>query len=77
MVSQTSRRLASLEIDVRIYVSAHHWPGGWYHLAVVNPSVIVEIEGDEGSYTAVVMEGEEFDMVSARVPLGFVVRLMM
>lgn len=72
-----SRRLARLEIDGRIYVSAHHWPRGWYHRAVANPSVMVEIEGVEAPYTAIVVEGEEFDKVATRVPLGFVVRLMM
>ncbi|MEM7364018.1 MAG: hypothetical protein AAF525_08320 [Pseudomonadota bacterium] len=72
------RRLARIEVDGRLYVSAHHWPRGWYRRATENPSVTVDIEGVAANYTAVVVEkGAEFDKVSAALPLGFVVRLLM
>ena len=72
------RRLARIEVDGRLYVSAHHWPRGWYHRAVENPLVRVDVEGVVGDYTAVVVEhGPEFERVARNLPLGFVVRFLM
>jgi hypothetical protein len=71
------RRLAQLDVDGRIYVSAHHWPRGWYHRAVANPEVRVEMDGAESDYLAVPVDGEEFDRVAAEVPLPFFIRLVM
>ena len=71
------RMLARLEIDDQIYVSAHHWPRGWYKRAVKNPEVRVEIDGVTDDYLAVPVEGEEFERVDAAVPLGFGVRFLM
>jgi hypothetical protein len=72
-----ARRVARLDVDGRIYVSAHHWPRGWYHRAVANPEVRVEMEGVESDYLAVPVDGEEFDRVAAEVPLPFPIRLVM
>ena len=72
-----ARMLARLEIDDQIYVSAHHWPRGWYRQAVHNPAVRVEIDGVTGDYLAVKVEGEEFERVDKAVPLGFGVRFLM
>jgi hypothetical protein len=72
-----ARRVARLDVDGRIYVSAHHWPRGWYHRAVANPNVRVEMEGVESDYLAVPVDGEEFDRVAAEVPLPFPIRLVM
>ncbi len=72
-----ARRLARLELDGRIYVSAHHWPRGWYHRAVANPEVRVEVDGVESNYLAVPVEDEEFDRVAAEFPLPFPVRFVM
>ncbi len=71
------RRLAQLEVDGRTYVSAHHWPRGWYHRAVANPEVRVEVDGVDSDYFAVPVEGAEFDRVAAEVPLPFTVRFVM
>jgi hypothetical protein len=71
------RRLAQLEVDGKIYVSAHHWPRGWYHRAVANPEVRVEVDGVDSDYFAVPVEGGEFDRVAAAAPLGFGIRLVM
>jgi len=38
------RRLARIETDGKLYVSAHHWPRGWYYEAVANPDVQVEMK---------------------------------
>ena len=59
-----ARRLARLDSNGRIYVSAHHWPRGWYHRALENPDVRVEIDGEVADYVAVRVEGEEFERVA-------------
>ena len=63
------RRLARLETDGKLYVSAHHWPRGWYSRALANPNVRVEIDGVVADYLAVPVEGEEFERVAAEHPL--------
>ena len=72
-----ARRVARLEVDGRIYVSAHHWPRSWYHRAVANPEVRVEMDGVESDYLAVPVDGEEFERVATEVPLPFPIRLVM
>jgi len=71
------RMLARLEIEDSIYVSAHHWPRGWYQEAVENPKVRVEIGGVIREYVAVPVQGAEFERVDNAVPLGFGVRFLM
>ena len=71
------RRLARLETDGKTYVSAHHWPRGWYHRAVEFPSVQVEMDGAVADYVAVPVEGEEFERVAAEHPIPFPVRFLM
>jgi len=71
------RRLARFESNGRIYLSAHHWPRGWYHEALANPEVRAEIDGVRSDYRAVAVEGEEFERVAAEYPLGFVVNFLM
>ncbi len=71
------RRLASFETDGRIYLSAHHWPRGWYREALANPEVRVEIDGVTADYRAVAVDGAEFERVAAAYPLGFVVNFLM
>jgi len=69
------RRLARFETDGRIYVSAHHWPRGWYKQALENPDVSAEIDGVVAEYVAVPVEGEEFERVASEhpLPLRFVI----
>lgn len=71
------RMLASFRNDEGLYVSAHHWPRGWYHRAVANPSVRVEIDGVVSDALAVPVQGAEFDRVAAQYPLPFMVRFLM
>ena len=71
------RMLARFETDGRLYVSAHHWPRGWYHRAVANPAVLVSIDSRQAPYVAVPVEGREFDRVAAAHPLPFMVRFLM
>lgn len=71
------RMLARMETEEAIYVSAHHWPRGWYHAAVAQPDVRVEIDGTSERYRAVPVTGAEHERVSARFPLPFAVRFLM
>ena len=71
------RRLARLETNGNIYVSAHHWPRSWYHRAVANAAVVVEIDGVEADFVAVPVQGEEFERVAAEFPLPLPIRFMM
>lgn len=72
-----ARRVARLDGDGRIYDSAHDWTRGWYHRAVPNPEVGVELDEVESDSLAVPVDGEEFDRVAAAVPLPFAVRFVM
>ncbi|MCE2391038.1 MAG: nitroreductase family deazaflavin-dependent oxidoreductase [Proteobacteria bacterium] len=71
------RRLARLETDETLYVSAHHWTRGWYKRAVDNPRVQVRIGGVLSDFVAVPVDGEEFRRVAVEHPLPFVVRFLM
>ncbi len=71
------RRLARLETDGKLYVSAHHWPRGWYSRALENPNVRVEIDGVVADYIAVAVEGEEFERVAAEHPLPLPILFLM
>lgn len=71
------RRLARLETDGNLYVSAHHWPRSWYHRAIDNHDVRVEIDGVDEEYVAVPVEGEEFDRVAEKFPLPLPIRILM
>lgn len=71
------RRLARLELDGRIYVSAHHWTRGWYWRALERPRVRVEIDGVEGDHLAVPVRGEEAERVIEAYPIPLFVRALM
>lgn len=71
------RMLARFETDGKLYVSAHHWPRGWYKRSVENPNVRVEIHGVGSDYIAVPVEGEEFKRVATEHPMPFLVRFLM
>ena len=72
-----TRRLARLDSDGGIYVSAHHWPRAWHRRAVANPDVLVEIDGVESGFVAVPVTGEEFERVAAEFPLPLPIRFLM
>ena len=72
-----TRRLARLDTDGKIYVSAHHWPRAWYRRAVKNPDVRVETDGVESDCLAVRVAGEEYERVAAEYPSPLQVRFLM
>lgn len=71
------RMLARLKTDGKLYVSAHHWPRGWYHHAVEHPDVAVSVDEVRENYRAVPIEGEEFERVAARFPIPLRARFLM
>ncbi len=71
------RRLARLETEGKVYVSAHHWPRGWYSRAIENPNVRVEIDGAVADYVAVPVKREEFERVAAEHPVPLPIRFLM
>lgn len=71
------RRLARKESGGQLYVSAHHWPRGWYLRALENPAVRVNIDGVAGDYTAVPAEGDEYARVVAEWPIPLPMQFLM
>ena len=71
------RMLARMETDGKLYVSAHHWPRGWYKRALKNPNVRIKIHDMVSDYIAVPVDGEEFERVAAEHPLPLPVRFLM
>ena len=71
------RKITKVVVDQSIYVSAHHWPRAWYHQAIKDPNVVVDLKGYKSDYLAVPVAGREFQSVSEAFPLPFVVRFLM
>jgi len=72
----SSRVLSRLVSDDRLYVAANHWPRAWYRQALLNPDVMVQIDGQSAPYRAVAVSGEEHQRVDAQYPLGPVIRVL-
>ena len=71
------RRITYVMVDQSIYVSAHHWPRAWYHQAIEDPNIVVELNDSKSDYLAVPIAGREFEAVAEAFPLPFVVRFLM
>ena len=71
------RKITYVVVDGGIYVSAHHWPRAWYHQAIKDPNVVVDLRGSKSDYVAVPIAGREFQSVAEAFPLPFVVRFLM
>ena len=72
----SDRVLARLESDGHLYVAANHWPRSWYHDALENPKVEVDLDGEKHPYLAVPVTGEEQDRVSHEHPVGIGFRIL-
>jgi hypothetical protein len=68
--------IAGVEVDGQLYVSANHWPRGWYRRALAHPEVEVERGGKRGPYRAEPVEGPERARVAAQYRLPFPIRLL-
>ena len=71
-----SRVVGRLETGGKLYVAANHWPRAWYHQALENPDVEVEMEGERRDYVAVPVEDAESERVDDDHPLGMVFRIL-
>ena len=71
------RRITYVMVGPSIYVSAHHWPRAWYHQAIKDPYIVVELNDSKNDYLAVHIAGREFQSVAEAFPLPFVVRFLM
>ena len=69
--------LARVDLEGKIYVSAHHWSRGWHSNALENPRVAVTIDGKRTEHLAVPVTGEEFERVAQAMPLRLPVRFLM
>lgn len=68
--------VAGVESAGSLYVSANHWPRGWYHRLVAHPDVRVTVKGEESARRAVPVIGEEESRVRRDYPLPVVVRIL-
>ncbi|MEQ8408100.1 MAG: hypothetical protein RKH07_07480 [Gammaproteobacteria bacterium] len=64
-------RLVEYEGDA--YIAANHWPRAWYHQALENPQIEVEMESGEGfaPYVAVPLEGAEEELMEEVYSVSF------
>lgn len=65
------RVLRLVEIDGNAYVAANHWPRAWYHQALENPEVEVQMEDGFEPYVAVPLEGAEEEMLREEYDVSF------
>jgi len=68
--------VAGVESAGHLYVSANHWPRGWYNRAVKNPDVEITRGGEKGAYRAIPVDGEERARIAADYPLPWAIRLL-
>jgi hypothetical protein len=61
--TEHDRVVSRLESNDKLYVAANHWPRAWYHRALENPEVRVEVDGGQGDYLAVPVTGAEHERV--------------
>ncbi|MEM1232420.1 MAG: hypothetical protein AAGI15_17920 [Pseudomonadota bacterium] len=69
----SERVLARIEHNGELYAAVNHWPRAWYRAALERPQVRITHGGETRSYTAVLLEGADYDRVNGArpLPLGF------
>lgn len=68
---RSERVVRLVEIDGNAYVAANHWPRAWYHEALENPQIEVQMDDSFEPYTAVPLEGAEEAMLRENYSVGF------
>jgi hypothetical protein len=68
--------IGGVESDGHVYVSANHWPRGWFNRAMEHPDVEVTRAGETKPYLATQVGGEERERVAAQYQLPWVVRFL-
>lgn len=71
---RSERVVRLVEIDDNAYVAANHWPRAWYHEALDNPQIEVQMEDSFAPYTAVPLSGAEEAMVRENYSVSFAFR---
>ena len=74
---RNERVLSLVRIDGRNYIAVNHWPRAWYHRALANPEVEVQMPGTNtfAPYRAVPLEGGELERVKGIYTHSFSFRL--
>jgi hypothetical protein len=68
--------VAGVESEGHLYVSANHWPRGWYHRALASPEVEVVRGGARAAYRAVPVTGHELTRIVQDYPLPWAIRFL-
>lgn len=74
--SAKSTVVAGVEVGGQLYVSANHWPRGWYNRAVEHPDVEVTRAGEKKPYRAVPLTGEEEARIARDYQLPWAIRFL-
>ena len=72
----SQRMLAGARLDGKLYIASNHWLRGWYREALAQSRVSAEVDGVRAGYSAIPIEGEEWDRVSDAYRMGFVLRFI-
>ncbi|HEY6599578.1 MAG TPA: nitroreductase/quinone reductase family protein [Pseudomonadales bacterium] len=68
--------IAGVEVADALYVSANHWPRGWYRRALERPDVEIVRRGTKALYRAVPVDGDERARAIAGYRLPWIIRLL-
>ena len=64
------RVVNKIENEGQLYVAANHWPRSWYHRALDNPNVEIDLGDGKKPYVAIPASDEEADRVNGANPRG-------
>ncbi len=70
------RCLYGAKMEGKLYVSSNHWVRGWYKNALVNSSVLIEMNGVQVSHTAAQPDRLELARITDAYKIGFVLRFI-
>jgi len=76
---QNDRVLSRLESGGNLYVAVNHWPRAWFKQAMARPDVQVALDSagaNKAQFTAVQVNGDEYDRVESDNPAPFFFRLL-
>lgn len=68
--------IAGVTVAGALYVSANHWPRGWYRRALEHPDVEITRAGSKVAHRAVPVDGDERARAVAGYSLPWFVRLL-
>ena len=71
-----ARVVTRIESEGQLYVAVNHWPRLWYWRILDNQAVQANVDDVVGDYTAVELEGKEYDRINAVRPLPLTFRIL-